>query len=213
MEQKRTRFYLIRHGETDWNKGGRYQGCTNIPLNDAGREQARLLGERFKFLPLDAVYVSPLARAVETAEPLARVHGLEPILDAHFQEINFGEWEGHTIAELTEKFGKAYTDFFADPFAHPVPGEGSFQNAQRRAMEGFAALEEKHRGQNIAIVSHGGLLRVMLVGLLEMGDAFYRRTWMTNTSITMLDVMEDGRKLLMTMNDKAHLEMAELLRG
>ena len=58
MEQNKTRFYLIRHGETDWNKGGRYQGCTNIQLNDAGREQARLLGERFKFLPLDVVYVS-----------------------------------------------------------------------------------------------------------------------------------------------------------
>ena len=77
-------------------------------------------------------------------------------------------------------------------------------------MEGFEALAERHKGQNVAIVSHGGLLRVMLVGLLGMGDEFYRKTWMTNTSVTMLDVMEDGRKLLMTLNDKAHLEMAEL---
>ena len=108
MEQNKTRFYLIRHGETDWNKGGRYQGCTNIQLNDAGREQARLLGERFKFLPLDVVYVSPLDRAVATAAPLAAAHGLTPVQDAHFREINFGEWEGHTIAELKEKYGKAY---------------------------------------------------------------------------------------------------------
>ena len=80
MEQNKTRFYLIRHGETDWNKGGRYQGCTNIQLNDAGREQARLLGERFKFLPLDVVYVSPLDRAVATAAPLAAAHGLTPVI-------------------------------------------------------------------------------------------------------------------------------------
>ena len=106
MEQNKTRFYLIRHGETDWNKGGRYQGCTNIQLNDAGREQARLLGERFKFLPLDVVYVSPLDRAVATAAPLAAAHGLTPIQDAHFREINFGEWEGHTIAELKVERGK-----------------------------------------------------------------------------------------------------------
>ena len=212
MENKRTRFYLIRHGETDWNKGGRYQGRTNIQLNDLGREQARLLGERFKYLPLDVVYVSPLDRAVATAEPVATSHGLTPITDEHFIEINFGEWEGHTIEELSEKFGSAYTDFFKDPFDHPVPGEGSFQIAMDRAIEGFNILAERHKGQNVAIISHGGLLRVMLVGLLEMGDAFYRKTWMTNTSITMLDVMPDGRKLLMTLNDKAHLEMAEVFK-
>ena len=119
---------------------------------------------------------------------------------------------GHTIEDLSEKYGKAYTDFFKDPFDHPVPGEGSFQNAMDRAIEGFNILAERHKGQNVAIISHGGLLRVMLVGLLEMGDAFYRKTWMTNTSVTMLDVMEDGRKLLMTLNDKAHLEMAELFK-
>ncbi len=212
MEQKKTRFYLIRHGETDWNKGGRYQGWTNIELNEAGREQARLLGERFKYLPLDAVYVSPLKRAMETAEAVGKAKGLTPIVDEHFKEINFGEWEGHTIAELSEKYGKAYTDFFANPFSHPMPGEGSFQNVMQRAIAGFEALEQERKGQNIAIISHGGLLRVMLVGLLGLGEEFYRKTWMTNTSITMLDVMEDGRRLLMTLNDKAHLEMAELLQ-
>ena len=212
MENKRTRFYLIRHGETGWNKAGRYQGRTNIDLNAEGREQARLLGERFRFLPLDALYVSPLNRAVETANEVARTTGITPVTDEHFIEINFGEWEGHTIEELSEKFGSAYTDFFKDPFDHPVPGEGSFQNAMDRAIEGFNILAERHQGQNVAIISHGGLLRVMLVGLLEMGDAFYRKTWMTNTSVTMLDVMPDGRKLLMTLNDKAHLEMAELFK-
>ena len=147
-----------------------------------------------------------------TAEPVAASHGLTPIRDDHFREINFGEWEGHTIEELSEKYGRAYTDFFKDPFDHPVPGEGSFQNAMDRAIEGFNILAERHKGQNVAIISHGGLLRVMLVGLLEMGDAFYRKTCMTNTSITMLDVMADGRKLLMTLNDKAHLEMAEVFK-
>lgn len=209
MEQKKTRFYLIRHGETDWNKGGRYQGWTNIELNENGREQAKLLGKRFAYLPLDAIYVSPLNRAIATAEPIAKAKGLTPIVDKHFKEINFGEWEGHTIQELSEKYGKAYTDFFDDPFSYPMPGEGSFQNVMKRAVAGFEELEKRHKGENIAIVSHGGLLRVMLVALLGLDNRFYRKTWMTNTSITMLDVMEDGRRLLMTLNDKAHLEMGE----
>ena len=196
--EKKTRFYLIRHGETDWNKGGKYQGWTDIELNDAGREQARLLGLRFRHMPLDAVYVSPLKRAIATAEPLARTKGLTPIVDEHFKEINFGEWEGFTIAQLSEKYGKAYTDFFDDPFSYPMPGEGSFQNVIRRTVPGFEALEQKHKGQNT-------------VALLGMDIHFYRKTWMTNTSITMLDIAEDGRRLLMTLNDKAHLELAELL--
>ncbi len=169
------------------------------------------MGLRFRHMPLDAVYVSPLKRAIATAEPLARTKGLTPIVDEHFKEINFGEWEGFTIAQLSEKYGKAYTDFFDDPFSYPMPGEGSFQNVIRRTVPGFEALEQKHKGQNVAIVSHGGLLRVLLVALLGMDIHFYRKTWMTNTSITMLDIAEDGRRLLMTLNDKAHLELAELL--
>ena len=102
MEQNKTRFYLIRHGETDWNKGGRYQGCTNIQLNDAGREQARLLGERFKFLPLDVVYVSPLDRAVATAAPLAAEHGRTTLQEALNSEVIIGAWAGHRRAEVRE---------------------------------------------------------------------------------------------------------------
>ena len=80
-----------------------------------------------------------------------------------------------------------------------------------RAVLGFEKILEKERGKRVAIVSHGGLLRVMLVAILGMDENFYRKTWMTNTSITTVDVMEDNRRLLMTLNDKAHLEMAELL--
>ena len=76
----------------------------------------------------------------------------------------------------------------------------------------FEAVLEENRGKHVAIVSHGGLLRVMLVAIMGMDVNFYRKTWMTNTSITTVDVMEDGRRILMTLNDKAHLEMADLFK-
>lgn len=210
MSEQKTRFYLIRHGETLWNRQGRYQGATDIELSDEGKEQAELLAKRFQYLPLDAIYVSPLKRAMATAEPVGRATGIIPIVDEHFKEINFGEWEGNSIPELTEKYGESYTKFFENPFIHPFPGEGSFDKVTERSVAGFEALLEKHKGQNVAIVSHGGLLRVMLVGIMGMDIEFYRKTWMTNTSITTVDVMENGKRLLMTLNDKAHLEMAEL---
>lgn len=210
MSEQKTRFYLIRHGETLWNRQGRYQGATDIELSEEGKEQAELLAKRFQYLPLDAIYVSPLKRAMATAEPVGRITGITPIVDEHFKEINFGEWEGHSIPELTEKYGESYTKFFENPFKHPFPGEGSFDKVTERSVAGFEALLQKHKGQHVAIVSHGGLLRVMLVGIMGMDIEFYRKTWMTNTSITTVDVMENGKRLLMTLNDKAHLEMAEL---
>ena len=202
----KTRFYLIRHGQTDWNKEKRYQGCSDIALSDAGKEQAEALGQRFRRLPLDALYVSPLRRAIQTAEPISRITGIPMEIDEHFKEINLGEWEGHTIAELEEMYGDTYRAFYADPFDAQIPGEGSFHKAGDRALEGLRQLMEKHEGQRVAIVSHGGLLRIMLVLALEVDKSFYRKTWMSNTSITTLDVMENGKLRLTGLNDKAHLE-------
>ncbi|MCQ4936974.1 MULTISPECIES: histidine phosphatase family protein [Anaerotignum] len=213
MKQDKTRLYLIRHGETEWNKGGRYQGWTDIELSEEGKWQAALLAKRFEYMPLDAIYVSPLKRAVATAEPIAKQKGLPLIMDEHFKEINFGEWEGHTVAELTEKYGKPYTDFFHDPFAHTMPGEGSFHKVAERSLAGFQEIIKKHRGQRVAIVSHGGLLRVFMIKLLGLDLNLYRKMWLTNTSISMIDITPEDQMFLMTLNDKAHLEMAELLKN
>ncbi len=213
MKQEKTRLYLIRHGETEWNKGGRYQGWTDIELSDDGKLQAELLAKRFHYMHLDAIYVSPLKRAIATAEPIAKEKGLPLILDEHFKEINFGEWEGHTVPELTEKYGKPYTDFFDNPFEHTMPGEGSFHKVAERAMAGFEEIIKKHRGERVAIVSHGGLLRVFMIRLLGLDLNMYRRMWLTNTSISMIDITFDDNMFLMTLNDKAHLEMAELLKN
>ena len=203
-----TRFHFIRHGQTQWNKQGIYQGWTDIPLSEEGKKQARCLRKRFENekLKLDAVYSSPLQRAMQTAEAMAKAKGLTVIADDHFKEINFGEWEGHTVAQLSEKHGKAYTDFFENPFIHPFPGEGSFDAVIKRSVEGFELLLKKHEGANVAIVSHGGLLRVLIMTLMGMDYTFYRKTWLSNTSVTVIDVKENGIKLLLTLNDFSHLE-------
>ena len=204
MEQNKTRFYLIRHGETDWNKGGRYQGCTNIQLNDAGREQARLLGERFKFLPLDVVYVSPLDRAVATAAPLAAAHGLTPIQDAHFREINFGEWEGMTSEEISAKYGKEFDEFLKNPEEMPFSGEGSFKNVEKRIAKGFEKILEGKNGKSIAVVTHGGIIRIAVKYLLGIEGQWFNKTWIDNTSITLVEIHKNYN-LLRVLNDSSHI--------
>ena len=170
MEQNKTRFYLIRHGETDWNKGGRYQGCTNIQLNDAGREQARLLGERFKFLPLDVVYVSPLDRAVATAAPLAAAHGLTPIQDAHFREINFGEWEGKELAELERECPedyRAWAEYRGGELRHGAETKAAVGERGRAALEewSFSAGADT----DLYVFSHGSWIAQTVQTVLGLG--------------------------------------------
>ncbi len=211
----KTRFYFIRHGETEWNTKGIYQGLTDIPLSEKGEKQAEYLGKRFqnKALKVDAIYSSPLQRAVKTAESIANAKGLTVIPYEYFKEINFGEWEGHTVKELTEKYGQDYTNFYEHPFTYSFPGEGSFESVKQRSVEGFYQLLEKHKGQAVAIVSHGGVLRVLIMALLDMDETFYRKTWLSNTAISIVDVSDSGKMVLLTLNDFAHLEAMEEEQG
>lgn len=206
----KTVFYLIRHGETVWNKEGKYQGWTDIELSDKGLEQAKLLGRRFQNIPVDAVYASPLKRAVETARPIAETAGVPIITDEHFKEINFGIWEGGTVQTLSEQYGKEFTDFFSDPFTHPFPGDGSFSKVADRAVKGFELLVNQYEGKKVVIVSHGGLLRILIIKLMGMDTGFYRKLWLNNTAISTIEV-HNGNYLLMTLNDKAHIENTEFI--
>lgn len=202
----KTRLYFIRHGITHWNIDGRYQGSTDIELSEDGINQAKALGNRFKNIDLDVIYASPLKRAYRTAEEVASATGKSIIKQDLFREINFGEWEGHNNKELEEKFGDAYATFTKDPMTAPMPGEGSFQIAMKRGLKGIEEILEEHKGKNIAIVSHGALLRVMMIGLMEFDNSMYFKTWLDNTSISIIDVHSNGSKVLLTLNDKAHLE-------
>lgn len=200
-----TRIYFIRHGETDWNSAGRYQGWTNIPLNDSGREQARLLAERFQDVPLDAIYTSPLDRAYDTAKAVAEKKDMKAIPDEHFKEINFGQWEGGTVQELGDKYGREFLDFFKEPHKYPMPGEGSFQNAENRVLTGINTILQKHENENVMIVSHGGLLRIAIIALMGMDGSFYRKTWLNNTSVSIIDFKKNS-KILLTLNDFSHIK-------
>ena len=200
-----TRFYFIRHGETQWNVEKRYQGHTDIPLSETGLKQGELLGKRFKNIPVDYVYASPLIRAVETAKFVAEATNNELNTIDSFKEINFGEWEGHTVNELKQKYKDSYINFLKEPFKYGFPGEGSFDNVAKRVMEGIDQLLKAHEGKNIVVVSHGGILKIAIMYLMEMDGSFYRKLWLDNTSITTID-FRNNEKFLITYNDKAHLE-------
>lgn len=197
------RLYFMRHGETVWNTERRYQGMTDIELSEEGLRQAECAAERFKNIHIDKIYCSPLKRAVATAKPIADVKGLEVISEDAFREIHFGEWEGKTVPELTEIYGESYLRFIREPHNYGFPGEGSVDNVIERLKVGIDRVIENDEG-NVLIVSHGGIIRLMIMYIMGLDNSWFTKMWINNTAISIIEI-KDGRRLMLTVNDSAHL--------
>ena len=197
------RLDFMRHGETVWNTERRYQGMTDIELSEEGLRQAECAAKRFKNIKIDKIYASPLKRAMKTAEKIAAEKGLEIISEDDFREIHFGEWEGKTVPELTEKYGESYTNFIREPHKYGFPGEGSVENVINRIKPGIDRLIAEDEG-NVLIVSHGGIIRLMIMYIMGLDSSWFTKMWINNTGVSIIEI-KDGRKLLLTLNDSAHL--------
>jgi len=143
-----TTILLARHGETDWNREGRWQGWADPPLNATGRAQARELAEQLRSTPFDAVYSSDLQRARETADILAEPHGVPVVVDRDLREIDIGSWSGLTRAEIAERF----------PDGVRPDGETHEQQAAR-VRAAVSRIARDHPGERVLIVGHGGTIR------------------------------------------------------
>ena len=157
--------YLLRHGVTDWNAGRRAQGHADIPLNAAGRRQARKAAARLVGVPLAAVYSSDLSRAIETARPIATERGLEVLIRPGFKEIDQGDWEGLTGAEIRARWPDLWGP--ARPYA-PRPGGESPEQVRTRALAALSAAVSNSPEGDIVIASHGGTIRWVVAAALGL---------------------------------------------
>jgi probable phosphoglycerate mutase len=157
-----TRLWLVRHGETDWNTVGRYQGQTDIPLNAAGLAQARGLLPTFAGLPIVAVYSSDLQRAATTAGILAEPLGLPVTTHPALREATLGAWEGMLHTDIIVQYADHYEARRRDPVnAHP-PGGESLGEVAVRAFAAADELAQRHAGGQIIVVSHALLLASLI---------------------------------------------------
>lgn len=156
-----TRLYIIRHGEVE--SGGLYYGHRDVPLSERGRRQLERVAAALAELELAAVYSSDLARAVDSARPIAASHGLEPGLDPAFREMHLGVLEGLAHAEVgrrhPELAGKRYEDMW--DYAFPGGGE-SMLDIAARAGPALERLLSRHADQSVALVAHNSVNRVLL---------------------------------------------------
>ncbi len=156
-----TRLILIRHGETDWNAEGRYQGLADIPLNENGRRQAARIARALNGANLAAIYASDLARTGETAEALARATGLSVQLDPRLREIDQGRWEGKLFDEIRAQYPEKFKRRRENPLAFKAPGGETVRHTRERVLAAVADIVGRHPAQNVAIVSHGLALAIV----------------------------------------------------
>jgi broad specificity phosphatase PhoE len=145
-----TTILLARHGETDWNRDGVWQGWADPPLNETGRAQARELAEQLRHVPFDAVYSSDLRRAHETAEIVAAPHGVPVVTDPGLREIDVGSFSGLTRAQIEERF----------PNGERPDGETREQHAAR-VLDAVERIARENPGRRILLVTHGGTMRAL----------------------------------------------------
>ena len=168
------RLLLARHGQTGWHRENRYASRTDIALDEVGREQAQMLARRVEEEVVDLVLCSPLRRALETAKPPAEASGLEPKTDERLRELDFGEWEGKTLAEIREEDPESVR-LFEDSAEHGFPGGEPLHAGAGRMLEVFADLHRSHAGLTVLVVAHNTLLRLGLCRMLGVPLGDYRR--------------------------------------
>lgn len=200
-----TKLYLIRHGETEWNIQNRYQGNTDIPLSFVGKMQAQAIANRMKNFEIDAIYSSDLSRAYDTAQYIAKEKNIDVQIIPQLKEINFGEWEGFTISELEKIYGDDYKRFFLEPHKYPFPGEGTMEAVQMRIKKALDRITFYNENSKIMIVSHGGILKVLIMSLLNIDLSFYKSFWLGNTSLSIIDKKDSDKWVLSLLNDRCHL--------
>lgn len=205
----KTRIYLVRHGQTDGNQEGRFQGRIDLPLNDCGREQAELTGLRFENIPFAAIYSSPLSRAISTAEainskalkPLGYINGL--------LEINLGDWEGKTEKELALEDPEGVECWRHSIQNFRAPGGESVREVYARGTKTVLALALRHKGQRAVLCSHGLTIRTLLcwghgLPVEKIGQV----EWPGNCGVNMLEwegVPGETPPKLVIENDHSHL--------
>lgn len=159
-----TRLYLIRHGETDWNRQGRWQGQADVPLNDCGRQQARQVAEKLAEVSFDAIYTSDLIRASEVARIIARAKGdrIPIVLEPRLREIHQGEWQGLLVQEIQSRYAEAFRQQRVDPSMVAAPGGETALQVRQRALQAVRDLLAAYPHGNVALVSHGFTIAVLL---------------------------------------------------
>jgi broad specificity phosphatase PhoE len=195
---------LLRHGQTPMSVQKRYAGRSDVPLTEAGVQQAVAAAKRLASAGIGAIVASPLLRAVQTAQEVAAVTGAAVVTDDGFRETDFGAWEGLTFAEVRERWPSEVTTWLADPEVAP-PGGESFTDVSARVTAALRRVLADREGQRVLIVSHVTPIKTLVAAALLAPPAALFRMHLDVAAMCEIDWYADGPALLRSFNDTGHL--------
>jgi len=200
-----TRTYLVRHGQTAWNKEEIFRGRTDVPLNETGLREAQLAGEYFREMEIHAIYSSPLLRAWETAQKIAGVQRLEVRSLQGIIDMCFGEWEGQSLKDVQEKDGQRFQQWKNEPHLVKIPGGETLDEVRDRAMAVLEKTIKSHSGKTLLFVSHRVVNKVILCSILGLDNSHFWQIGQDSTAINLIQHRE-GKYVLSLLNEACHLK-------
>lgn len=210
------RFLLVRHGETDWNRAGKFQGQIDVPLNDNGRNQASLAAEFLKTIPIDFGFTSPMSRPKETAQIILKDRsGLTLHEDADLREIGHGLWEGKFEAEIKAEYPGELERWQSHPESVQMPEGENLQDVWTRATAAWQKIiaQVGNQPQTGIVVAHDATNKVLLCNLLGLGLADIWKIKQGNGAVTVIDYPDgiEGQPVIQALNLTSHLSAGGIL--
>jgi alpha-ribazole phosphatase len=196
-----TRIFFVRHGDTiDEETKKVYKGSIDIPLSDKGRQRIARASEFLSRFKMDYIYTSTLSRCIESGKIIAEKQGLPIETASALDELGFGLWEGMSFDEIKEQYPKELKLWLSDLENHTPPQGEPMRDAQRRSVAKFKEIIDKHRGRNIAIVCHAGILRLIICSILDLKLSDMFRIGQNYGCIDMVDVYADNLAVIELLN-------------
>lgn len=200
-----TKVYLVRHGQTEWNKKLTFRGRIDIPLNEIGHREAEAISEALKDKNIEVIYTSPLTRSIETAKPIAKLFHLEIVPIQGLVDISYGDWEGLTFNEVKKRYSDQYKKWEKRPDLVRFPNGETLNEVRDRSFRAFKNIVKENPGKSILIIPHRVINKVLLCAILGLSNSHFWEIKQDTGCVNLIEYSND-RFVLSMMNDTCHLK-------
>jgi broad specificity phosphatase PhoE len=202
-----TTVYLVRHGQTAWNREEVFRGRADIPLNETGRKEALLTGQYLRGVKVNSLHSSPLSRALETAEAIARYQGKEVQILEGLIDMDFGGWQGISHEVVRERYEELYRQWKESPHLVRFPEGESLEEVRERALRAIHDVVRDHSDEKLVMVSHRVVNKTVICGLLGLNNSHF---WEIGQDTGCINILEFGEGFtLRCLHDPSHLRTIE----